>query len=52
MIRIKVTWTPGHRGTAGMKQANGLAKKASEMTTCSHPTLIQFTSRSAAENNN
>ena len=48
-IRITVTWTPGHGGTAGMKCVDGLAKKASEMTTRGLPTLVHFTSRSAAE---
>ena len=50
-IRITVTWTPGHGGTAGMKHVDSLVKKASEMATHDYPTLIQFTSRSVAEQN-
>ena len=50
-IKVTITWTSGHKGTAGMKRVNGLAKKASKMTTCGHPTLVLFTSRSAAEQN-
>jgi ribonuclease HI len=44
-IKLRISWTPGHGGTAGMKKADSLAKKASKST---DTPFLSFTSRSAA----
>ena len=47
-ISASVVWTPGHKGTQGMKTVDRLAKKGADSN---KEPLISFTSRSAALSN-